>query len=296
MKIVQSLWSKPSFKTENLHLSDRNKGGWADERYNYFSWALSCLRFKQHYSEIELVTDKQGYELLVNKLQLPYTTVHVVLDELNHYHLDLWALGKIYAYSMQDEPFIHADGDIYIWEKFSNELESAPLLAQNAEAGFVYYEEVFKKITEHFEFIPPEFAASRERNKQIIAVNAGLIGGTRYDFFKQYKQLAFEFVNRNMEGLSKMNMGVSNIIFEQFLFKAMAEEQGIDITYLFTNINHAFDGLCELTGAPRKIKYAHPIGAYKRVKYIGELVAHHLLQEYPEYYYKILHLLRTHQI
>lgn len=38
------------------------------------SWALSCLQLKQSYDKVELVTDSEGAELLINKLHLPYTS------------------------------------------------------------------------------------------------------------------------------------------------------------------------------------------------------------------------------
>src|ERR1700730_5036463 len=129
MKIIQSFWSKPSREIS----SDKSMGGWLEKKNNYMSWALSCLQFRSFYDEVELVTDRYGYDLLINQLELPYTNVKIVLDDLNDFHSDLWALGKIYAYSLQDEPFIHADGDIYIWEKFSDKIENAELVAQNIE-------------------------------------------------------------------------------------------------------------------------------------------------------------------
>ncbi len=106
MKIIQSFWSKPSYKKKNVKLHDRNNGGWTDKKYNYFSWALSCLQFRKYYDDVELITDEIGYNILIEKLKLPYTKVDVCLDKINHYHEDLWALGKIYAYSIQNTPFI----------------------------------------------------------------------------------------------------------------------------------------------------------------------------------------------
>jgi len=76
------------------------RGGWSDKKYNYMSWAFSCLQFKKYYSEVELITDKLGKELLIDKLELPYTSVKVELDQLNSYHSDLWALGKIVKYNL----------------------------------------------------------------------------------------------------------------------------------------------------------------------------------------------------
>jgi hypothetical protein len=67
MKIVHSFWSKPGqskIKTE----FGRSDGGWLDRKYYYMSWALSCLLFRKLYDKVELVTDKAGEDLLVQKL------------------------------------------------------------------------------------------------------------------------------------------------------------------------------------------------------------------------------------
>lgn len=80
------------------------------------SWALSCLKFKEIYNEIELVTDINGKHLLYDILELPYTNVVTKLDDLNDYNHNLWALGKLYAYKLQQEPFIHVE---LMWEYLS---------------------------------------------------------------------------------------------------------------------------------------------------------------------------------
>ncbi len=296
MKIIQSLWVKPSLKKANLNISDRNKGGWIDKKYNYMSWALSCLQFKKYYDKVELVTDTLGYDLLINKLGLPYTKVDVCLDVLNDYHPDLWALGKIYAYSIQNEPFIHADGDIFIYKKFEDSFEKSALIAQNIEQGFRYYDEVFKLLEDNFEYIPNFLRESKIKNNEIVSVNAGLLGGSDLDFIKEYTTEAFKFVDNNTSKLEKINIGMFNTIFEQFLFHSIAEKKGTDISYYLCDVNHAFDGLADFTALPKKGTYIHTVGVYKRMRYIGDLLAHRLLTDYPDYYYKILNLIRTNQI
>ena len=296
MKIVQSFWTKPGLKKDNIHVSDRNMGGWVDKKYNYMSWTLSCLQFRRYYEKVELVTDAYGYDLLIDKLALPYTNVTVCLDEINHYHHDLWALGKIVTYGLQDEPFIHADGDIFIYQKFPDRLETAALVAQNIERGFQYYNDVFDAIGERFKYIPETLSRSKTRNQEIIGVNAGLMGGTHVAFFKEYSRLAVRFVDENIHHLDKINIGLFNTVFEQFLYHALAEDTGIPIDYYTSNINHAFDGLAEFTSLPVKTRFVHTVGLYKRLKYAGEMLAFRLLTDHPEYYYRVLNLLRTNQL
>lgn len=296
MKIVQSYWTKPSEKKKSINILDRSKGGWSDKKYNFMSWALSALQFRKYYDELELVTDEAGRKLLVDQLALPYTSVKVVLDNLNGYHADLWALGKIYAYSVQETPFLHADGDIYIWEKFPADVENARLVVQNLEISHNYYDVPYAKMRSNFNFIPNVITKSVNGNKEIRSINAGIIGGSDISMFKEYTSLAFEFVDRNYDDLSKIEIGSFNCFFEQVLFYAMSEDRKIPIKYFLENVNYAFDGLVEFAEAPAKKKYIHTVGGAKQNESIGIHVARRLQIEYPDHYYHIQNLLNTYQI
>lgn len=70
MKIVQTFWSGGANPLEKAY-------GWPLSEYNMMSWVLSCLSLRKYYDDVELYTDKLGYELLIEKLRLPYTYVHV---------------------------------------------------------------------------------------------------------------------------------------------------------------------------------------------------------------------------
>jgi hypothetical protein len=80
MKIVQTLWTKPIFNNDSSDIRHRFNGGWLSWKYYYFAWALSCLRFREYYKEVELVTDNLGKKILVDGIGLPYTSVKVELD------------------------------------------------------------------------------------------------------------------------------------------------------------------------------------------------------------------------
>lgn len=296
MKVVQSYWSWPTNKKSSLNKLDRNNGGWLDKQFNYMSWALSVLNFKKFFSEVELITDQSGFQLLIEKLQLPYTSVKVILDDLNSYHPDLWALGKIRAYQVQDVPFIHADGDVFIWEAFSDSLQNAPLIGQNAEVGHQYYEHPFKHICNNLAYIPEELLTQNRKNGRVISMNAGIIGGADLNFYKEFCERAFTFVDKNIDHLHKIDIGDMNIIFEQVLFAALAAEKGIQISYLFSEVNSYYDGFSDFTAAGGYRKFIHTIGNAKKDLNICLHLKHRLMIDYPQYYLRIMRLLATHQI
>ena len=84
MKIIQSFW------TGNKN-SLTDSYGWLLPIFNYLSWIISCNQLRRYYDDVTLVTDSQGYDVLINKLHLPYTDVIVSLDCLNHYNQNLFA-------------------------------------------------------------------------------------------------------------------------------------------------------------------------------------------------------------
>ncbi|AMP99736.1 hypothetical protein AY601_2858 [Pedobacter cryoconitis] len=298
MKIVQSLWSKPGIPNDITQFSDFNKCGWLDKKYNYFSWILSARQFTKFYDEVELVTDKSGYDLLINKLELPYTSTQVVLDDLNDYHPNLWALGKIYAYRIQSKPFIHVDGDVYIWEKFNQTLEGSSLICQNKEEGESYdnfYRQIFFPIALNLNYYPGVLDKSININNSIKAINAGILGGHNINFYKTYTEKAFQFVDKNISHLHKINVSSFNVIFEQFLFRALADEAKQDIHYMHADASVP-PYFFEFTGVPSKTKYIHISGRSKVEKYLADCLEYRVKTDYPDDYYRILKLMKKNQI
>lgn len=182
MKIVQSYWSHPStFNDESINA--RSKGGFIDKRFHYMSWALSCLSLKRFYKKVELITDKAGSKLLVTELELPYTDIEVCLDQLNHYHPNLWAIGKIKTYQLQTEPFLHIDSDIYVWKKLGNlSFHKSPLIVQNVEYDCKWNIEAMVNNEKKLSFLPEEINGAYKKS-DFTSINAGVIGGTDLDFF-----------------------------------------------------------------------------------------------------------------
>ncbi|SDG57329.1 hypothetical protein SAMN04487996_12032 [Dyadobacter soli] len=66
MKIVQSYWSLPTKNNDKHENNERTTGGWLSERTHAMSLALSCLKCKQLYPEIELYTDESGHDFLAD--------------------------------------------------------------------------------------------------------------------------------------------------------------------------------------------------------------------------------------
>lgn len=286
MKIIQSFWSGGR---NMLH----DNFGWNSPNAHLMSWALSCLNIKNFYEEVELYTDKQGYEILIEQLHLPYTKVHVILDDLEIYPKDLWALAKIKAYSEQSKPFIHIDGDVFIYSKFQDRIHNAQLIAQNAEKATTYYQSKFAYIKKQLTYLP-EFININVTNHPVCSYNAGIIGGKDLEFLKKYCREVFDFVDQNIFGtthLPKHFLVNFNILFEQIFFYTLSRKEAIPVTCLFDEVfednGYKYDDLGDFTTVPYLKTFLHFIGPIKRNKRACDLLSSVLLRDHPQYFFKI---------
>jgi hypothetical protein len=289
MRIIQSAWS---CHQENLLTSN---SGWLSPEYNLMSWTLSCLQLRQFYPEVVLYCDSQYKELLIGKLELPYSEVVCTLDHLNTYHKELWALPKIYSYSLQKEPFIHIDGDVFIWKSFEPSLLEANLITQNMEAATDYYGIIMEGLKKNLTYFPDEIMQEQKVNNAILAYNAGIMGGSDISFFEEYTQKAFEFVDKNLQNLSKIEVTNFNVFFEQYLFYCMAKEKNKEVAVLIPEIigDNRYKGFGDFEKVPFEKQYLHLLGDYKRNSFICKQMAARLRNDFPNYYYKIIDLFKS---
>ncbi|HEY5464820.1 MAG TPA: DUF6734 family protein [Hanamia sp.] len=291
MKIIQSCWSC------NHRDFLKFKAGWIAPEYHLMSWALSCLQLKRYYGVV-LYSDCVSAHMLIDELGLPYDKVECNLDYLNSYHPHLWALPKIYTYSKQEEPFLHIDGDVYIWEPFKELLLNSSLITQNMEVATKCYEEIFLDIERNLKYFPQAILKERVAGQKIYGYNAGIFGGSDIDFFRRYTYESFKFINKNIYYFSKIAVSDFNVFFEQYLFYCLAKQENKNVKVLFSEIikDNQYKGFGDFIDTPYLKKYLHLIGTYKRSQQICNQLADRLREDYPEYYYRIISLFKKNKV
>jgi hypothetical protein len=283
MRIIQSFWTGGKDLT-------KDKFGWAEPKYNSISWALSVCLLRKFYDKVELYTDENGYQLFIQRMQLPYTKVHIVLDSLNRYNKQLWALAKLKTYSLQEEPFLHVDGDVFIWEPFSEKLLSSQFIAQNLEYGTEFFEKIFNEIDKNLTYIPPFVLEEKSKTPKIKYYNAGILGGHDFVFFKRFAEESLVFINENEKTLNKISVSNFNIYIEQYFFYCMLMKESKSVSCLFPFVMNdlLYEGFGEFESVPYKKKYLHLMGNYKKSIYTCKLMERRMRQDFPEKYYAIL--------
>ena len=291
MRIVQTFWTAGQDPLKHAF-------GWLHPEYNLMSWALSCLSLREHYDEVALYTDSEGKRILIDKLHLPYTEVNVVFDDFpclpQH-----WALAKIKTYSLQTKPFLHVDGDVYVSQPFSEEILTAPLVAQNREIGTIYYRRMMERILSHPTIVISDNIKKRLEEESIASYNMGMFGGSDITFIKRYCEKAFHFMDENcMNNPECEHSGVwCNIFFEQVFLAAMVDEEGREVASVlgrpmkdegYTNAE-----FCNLARYEEK-PFFHLLGGHKSNVLNCEMLGRTLLRLYPDYFHRLIYLFPKH--
>jgi hypothetical protein len=288
MKFIQTLFiNKDPLK---------NSFGWAASEYHLMSWALSSLQLHKIYQSVELYANSNAAEMLIDTLELPYNKVNITHDNLYLPNENLWALPKMFTYSLQKEPFLHVDGDVFLFDQFPISLLKNELIAQNIEEATNYYTSTQKELMANFDYFPDCVKADFFSSIPIRGVNAGILGGNNIAFIKDYTQAAFEYINRNVERLPLIIVDRFNIFFEQHLFYSLAKERNIPIGVLINDVinDNEYKYIGDIHKAPCCRSYLHLLGHLKKDEYTCTQMAAKLRDLYPEYYYKVMRLFTKH--
>ena len=282
--IIQTLYlpdSSGDAMNENL--------GFLSPEFNWMGWALSCLQLKQYYPNVQLYTNGRGYDVLINRLKLPYNDSMIVLNDLE-FPPQLWAYPKLYVYSLQTGPFIHVDGDAFFWEPLGNELFNKPLIAQNMEVNEQYYRAVIQQMSGCDLLLPETLSAYIKSGMPLAAYNAGIIGGRDVDFFRAYTAEAFNFLQTNWEKLKQVSQPQFNMVFEQVLFFCMARQRQQEVSCYIKQplLDMTYPGFASFADVPYHTKYIHLMGSFKTNVECCYMLAKRLRQNYPEYYNRII--------
>ncbi len=256
MKIVQTCQLGAADSNAAWHCT----GGWISPEYHWMSWTLSCFQLRQFYGKVELYADEQAIQLLIDELKLPYTKVHLI-DKSVQFDKQAWALAKVNTYKKQSEPFLHVDGDVFIWRKLNEDLMKSSLIAQNLERNFKFYPDSLKQYRKRFDYIPSVF---QDELSVENSCNAGIIGGSNIEFFQEYTNEAIKFVNLNRSHVEDIDSTLFCMTFEQLLFYKLSEKLKINISYLLEEFTDSgYSNIGNLTDVPFWKTYAHPMGSFK---------------------------------
>jgi hypothetical protein len=248
-KAIYSLWTKPM---------DDFLVGFNSEEIFIKCLSISLEMSNKYFTHVELITDIKGKELLIDKYDLPFTSVSIELEEvLKDIDSKHWAIGKIYACKIQKEPFIHIDNDV-IWSKKPHiDLLSADVCFQQSEVmkdvglGHIRpYNNLINNFRLDSKYINWDFKES---------YNCGIIGFNRLDLLDIWWDEALKYI----EYVDNYNMGyeITSLIFEQFYITNLCNYFNYNVKLItdFSSINNIED-------AASILGYTHFVSDSKKTK------------------------------
>ena len=163
MKAIYTFWSKPLINNFARCKSEKNF---------ILMFVYSMLWSAKWFEKVELNTDEYGYNIFKyfenSKIKIKNTLND--FEGLDSYLF--WAYPKIYSLTLQDEPFIHIDGDIFIFRRLPEDLFSGDFGFQNLEIA--HYERAYSKLINFYDK-NYYFKPSVWSNNLKTAINCGLM-------------------------------------------------------------------------------------------------------------------------
>ncbi len=179
---------------------------------------------------MHLVTNGIGKHILVDELNLPYSSVSLEFDSYQpSVPKEPWPLRKLFVYSLQKAPFLHFDGDVYLWRSLPARIQTADLVAQNLALNLPYYSEAYRHLKcQKADSPEPVFP-----NGEVYGANAGVMGGRCWSFFGEFYQLAKKVLIINQSKVDEANLDYIGAFIEEALFYIYAKKKGLTVKYLF---------------------------------------------------------------
>lgn len=214
MKLVHSLLAN-RIVNKSEFLNDTTWGTTPEQRLFYWcTWVWSFMSGNDHHKHFELVADEYGRIILSDILQLPYSHIRQELDGLPSEH---WFLAKIKAYSIQNEPFLHYDGDVIFREAFPHDAINYNLYGQHLSSFRGHYSQIYllTKFND-MQHIPDELnnIDLNTCNRQDFQyINSGLFGGKDLELIHESanKTLLFYQNDYNKSVLTKFFNSKTNL-------------------------------------------------------------------------------------
>lgn len=299
MRAVWSFWNVPH----------RERGGWAwpSELHHALAWSLSLRTASRHYPDTWLYTDDAGADYLVEQLGLHFRHVSTELNALAGKDPGWWALGKVYTYRAQAEPFVHIDSDVFLWLPLPTRLESAQVLAQNPEpispgASFYQPERIESALGRCGGRLPEEWIWYRKQPGGLYGACCGIYGGCNIAFIHHVAGLAITFLEdrRCRKAMASLeDKPRLMVVLEQFLPAACIEYHrqhenspfgGVSIAYLLDGVAELFDA-----GQAARTGFTHLLGDVKKIPAAARLLQDQLYREDPRQYRRCVEAIRRHR-
>jgi hypothetical protein len=245
------------------------------------SWAYSCLTAKKHYGTVNLVTDTDG-EKIVKEIGLPYNNISTELNRIEtKVPNTLWAYGKIVAYSIQNKPFIHIDGDAYFLDRLSSDLEDADVIVQNIEDRSNTSFDLGYHMSHLISQMQYKIDGWDKFNADKSALCLGIFGGKNLDAIKGYSDQVIKMVECDSNKAfwaKKYNWARFNVSIEQHAAYCYFKHHDVQVS--------PYVSMAEWENRFNKAQFSHLMSRKTNLTRCQKLIDD-LKADFPEYYNRV---------
>jgi hypothetical protein len=252
---VQTFWLKEG---------DESWQFWGSKQNLMVSCSLSYYLLKKHFNKVNLVCNELGKSFMTEELDLKFDQIDIIPLEQSELNEFVWSIYKLYAYSIQNEPFVHIDTDFFMFEKPPKEYLESEIFAQNLEINHPVLNSIRKNALD-FGLKLPEYITHSQ--KPAVALNVGIVGGENLKFFKDFYLLAKSLLEENNQLLEKHaeELYFFYLFLEQHILYEALKDQEIDIrTLVKPSFKAAYDHITSFISGENKRPYVHLMGNFKQ--------------------------------
>ena len=232
---------------------------------------------------------------------LSFSNVSTEINALADYDPGWWALGKLYTDSVQQNPFVHIDSDVYLWKRLPAYLESADVFTQNlesfSEVGDAWYQpaRVDRAFQETGGQLPEEWHWYRQIHTNQRGECCGILGGQRTDFIRHYSEQALRLALDTGNGRAWQTLGDKAgqmTLVEQYLLAACVDFHSTNNTSAFNSVqmSYLFDSLRQAYNpeSATRAGFTHLIANAKKSQIIATRLEDRVKQDYPEHFQRCI--------
>jgi hypothetical protein len=231
---------------------------------------------------------------------LQFQNVSIELNKLKEEDPHWWTLGKLYAYRLQRQPFIHIDNDVFLWKELPPGIAQSAIFAQNPErftfGEGAYRPDLWEDAVQGVDGALPCEWTWYTRRRGSAAICCGIVGGCNSEFLAHYADRAIHMVqdtqNRRAVVKDTEKLGY-NILAEQYFLAACIKYHQLHThsPFLGIEVKFLFESEEQLWRKAKRLGYTHLIAGAKRNVRIAERLERRVRYDYPEQYHRLVHYL-----
>jgi len=252
--------------------------GFGSQNDYVLSLALAAKYAKKIFGEVHFYGDRQSISLIEGKVAFDKTFDS--LEALNSRGIPyISAYPRAYVYSLMDQPFVHINSDVYIWEPLPEKCLNAEVFCQGIEYDF------FNKGIDQLKqsgFIGNALWEEYVLNKSVQFVpRMEIFGGQNIEWIRKYASDILHMIEcpANLVALKRKMFSpqIINIALEQWYNVVRSYYDEIFITTLCSD-----DKSCP-------IKYTHFISDAKKDHSVLSVLRARCNKEFPDLMMKLLY-------